>query len=208
MLAMGPAAAWAQGCTLMRPDGPVPMLGTVAGVLVETIEQVDIGPNEEGVIERHARAKEVGDLANGCGSLAGLVGRMQVHAESTVPVLDPAGPMLGAGPISGMFHVYPAGGGGSMKGALSGSLDFAPTYPNDTCGGPCPWVLASGDWSITKTGLRGQFAGLALVPFPCPAGLCYLDPTGTLGTGPVPLTDAEQIPAPSAKFVITLFQLP
>jgi hypothetical protein len=208
LLAVGPAAAWAQSCTLTRPDGPVPVSGTVAGVLVETIEQVTIAPNEDGVLERSARAKEVGELGNGCGSLAGLVGRMQVHAESWVPVLDPEAPLLGAGPISGMFHVYPAAGGPAMKGALSGSLDFSPTHPNETCGGPCPWVYASGDWSITKAGLKGQFTGLALVPFPCSWGLCYLDPTGTLGNGPVALTAEEQIPAPSAKFVITLFQLP
>jgi hypothetical protein len=206
LLAVGPAAAWAQGCTLPLPTGSVPVNGSVAGVLVETIEQVTIAPNEEGALERSAKAKEVGALGNGCGSLASLVGRIQVHAESWVPVLDPTVPLLGAGPISGMFHVYPAAGGAALKGALAGSLDFSATHPNDMCGGPCPWVYANGDWSITKAGLKGQFTGLALVPFPCAWGFCYLDPTGTLGPDPVALTPEELIPEPSAKFVITLFQ--
>jgi hypothetical protein len=206
LLALGPAPAGAQGCTLTLPTGSWPVNGTVAGVLVETIEHTAIVPNEEAVLERHARAKEMGELGHGCGSLASFAGRIQVHAESWVPVLDHTVPLLGTGPISGVFHIYPVDGAKPMKGALSGSLNFYPTHPNELCGGPCPWVYASGDWSIAKTGAKGQFAGLALVPYPCELGLCYWDPTGTLGTGPVALTPEELIPAPSAKFVITLFQ--
>jgi hypothetical protein len=217
LLALGPSAAWA-GCPL--PGAPGPANGTIGGVLVETIEQADIALNETGQLERYARATERGTLAAGCGSLGALQGRIMVQAESWTPVLDPTVPLLGLGPIAGVIHIYPAGGGASIRGALAGSLDFSPTHPStatepNVCPMGCPWVTAKGTWTTTgRNSTSGGFAGLALVPAPCPGdqGLCYYDPTGTLGDltplglAVVPLSDAELIPAPSAKFIITLFQ--
>ncbi len=213
LLGVGPAAAWAEGCSLPSGQG---VNGWLGGVLVETIEQAEIGLGESG-LERHAKATERGTLSGACGSLAALRGRIMVHAESWIPVLDPSVPLLGIGPITGTFHIYPDGqDSGSLKGALAGSLDFTPTQPNDNCQLGCPWVGAQGTWTTTgKNSTGGLFGGLALVPAPCPTGvgLCYYDPTQTLGEAlpgwpfaVVPLTDAELIPAPSAKFVITLFQ--
>ncbi len=212
LVGFGPAAAWAQGCTLATPAGGVPVNATIGGVLVETIEHTEIVLGDTGLPERHATATERGNLGGTCGSLASFQGRMMVHAESWVPILDPTVPLLGEGPITGIFHIFPDGSTASVKGALAGSLDFSPTR-GDTepwlslCGGPCPWVVAQGTWTTTgKNPVAGQFGGFALVPFPCGLDLlCYLDPTGTLGQGPIPLTAEELIPAPSAKFVITLF---
>lgn len=204
LLGLSPMVASAQDC----PAGA----NILQGVLVETIEQTDVRLGDEGKLERYARATERGALAVGCGSLAGLRGRMMVHAESWVEVFDPTVPLLGAGPITGTFHIYPEDGNGSVKGVLTGTLDFAPTRGDtspwrEQCGGPCPFVLVEGGWTTSgKSPIAGWFGGLALVPFPCGPSLCYMDPTKTLGVGPIPLTAEELIPAPSAKFVITLFQ--
>ena len=213
LLGLAPATAWAaEGCSL--PTGQA-VNGRLGSVLVETIEHAEIVLGETG-LERNAGATERGTLANACGSLARLQGRIMVYAESSIPVLDPSVPLLGVGPISGTLHIYPDGGGASVKGVLAGTLDFTPTQPNDNCARGCPWVGAQGTWTTAgKNSTSGGFAGLALVPAPCPTGegLCYYDPTQTLGAAlpgwpfaVVPLTDAELIPAPSAKFIITLFQ--
>jgi hypothetical protein len=207
LLALAPAAASAEPCS----NGAN---GAIGALLVETIEHTELVPGDEGV-ERHARATERGDLAGGCGSLESFQGRMMVHAESWIPV-DPATGLLGLGSITGTFHILPEAGQSSVKGVLEGALDFTQTHPGVVCPMGCPWVLASGWWKTAgKNVTQGMFGGLALVPAPCLTGegLCYYDPTGKLGeidprvgAAVVPLTDAEMIPAPSAKFIVTLYQ--
>jgi hypothetical protein len=222
LLGFGPGAAW--GCDLMTPQGPVAVSSTINGLLVETIERVSWTVTDEGEIHRLANAKEVGALSQACGSLAQLTGRIKVQpALSDVPVTgegDPVSgiPDLGVGTVSGDVKFY-RDSGSVLKGTMAGFLDFTPTNagtrmcPNPATGelGPCPFVYSWGTWVIPSVGLQGGFSGLALVAFPCAAetGYCYLDVTGALSGTPyslVPLTIEETQPAPSAKFVITLYK--
>jgi hypothetical protein len=196
LLGLGPAAAEAQQCTLQ--DGTV-VNGSVLGVLTETIERVDFVATDEpsDPVHRVATAKEVGSLTQGCGSLAFLEGAVKVQ-----PVISDVSLATGVGPITGSVKFYPSSsGGGVLKGTLTGTLDFTPAF------GGLPFVNVSGTWNIPSSGLGGGFAGVALVPFPCEAatGFCYFDVTGALGGGLVPLTIPETQPAPSAKFIVTLF---
>jgi hypothetical protein len=196
LLAVGPAAADDPACTL--PDGTV-VRGSVVGVLTETIERVDLVATDEPTdpLHRVATAKEVGTLTGGCGSLAFLEGAVKVQ-----PVVSDVSLTTGTGPITGSVKFYPSSsGGGVLKGTLSGTLDFSTVssgYVN----------VNEGKFSIPSLGLEGGFVGVALVPFPCTVaatGFCYYDVTGALGGGFVPLTVPETQPAPSAKFVLTVF---
>jgi hypothetical protein len=212
LLAFGPAAAWA--CTL--PDGTTTVQATVTGVLTETIERVDTVQTDDNEVHRVATAKEVGTVTAGCGtSLAALIGAIKVQpALSDVLVFSSSpNPALNTGPITGSVKFYPASGSGVVKAALTGTLDFTTAIVQRL-----PYVTISGEWTGTNSSLRGGVVGVALLPVAaadlggaCLAatGFCYVDVTGGLsGTAGtlVPLTIDEVQPAPSAKFVVTLFQ--
>ncbi len=202
-------------CAILGPLGPVPVNGTVMGVLLETMENAPAhaapggtGPLASGTYPvgqgvRLAQATERGTLANDCGTLAGLAGEIVVRAQSRVMVVtDPTGapvmnpgtgaPDLGVGPFDGRFTVQTAAG--PVSGMIEGLLDFRPTASTSTaCNGwPCPFVWVQGDWSTLRDG-AGQLIGVALVPFRSPAfdaifgagTWLYLDPTGTLPGVPI-----------------------
>jgi hypothetical protein len=228
---LAPAATFAQSAP--GPVGPCPVYfntlppgattsstGSVLGVLNETRERIGINldnpsPLNQGKFVdgfRMANATERGTLFNGCGTLAGFEGEIHVQATSRIPanfggtVSD--NPNLGIGPISGRFHIE--GGDGRIGGRLNGVLDFVPTNASvRLCGGPCPFVMASGSW--TTNDKAGSFAGFALVPVqPVPGVWVYVDPTGVLTGAPnavVPLTpeDFNADGLPEAKFIINLF---
>lgn len=210
LFVLAPAAAWAGECDVTTLTGPIPAGASVRAVILEAIEHVGFVATTTGLV-REASANETGTLSDGCGALASLEGRIHSHATSTTPVSATGD--LGVGDITGTFHIYPDGSGsGSVKGVLVGYLDFTPTNAgNTTCGGPCPWVWAWGSWTTSgKNPTGGGFVGVAFVPFPCSWGWCYLDdPLGSLSGVQynfIPLTQKELTPAPSAKFVVTLFQ--
>jgi hypothetical protein len=218
VLGLGPTAALADSCTFQG----LTVNGTVKAVLRETREKVTWSATS-----REAKATENGDLREGCGSLSPLVGTAQAKGQSEIPVLGtlPNGlPILGKGPTSAKFHIDTAASG-RVTGELGGELDFTTLYGSPLCGGPCPFVLASGTWSTQgndQTG--GGFGGVALVAFDAtqgcptalsPTGWCYLDPTATLTGFPVPggtlvPLDAgnfsEKDGLPEAVFIVTLFQ--
>ncbi|HEV8675182.1 MAG TPA: hypothetical protein VGX21_14125 [Methylomirabilota bacterium] len=186
LLALGPVAADAE-CTG----------NSIVGVLTETIERVDFVATDEpsDPVHRVATAKEVGTLTQGCGSLAFLEGAVKVQ-----PVISDVSLATGVGPITGSVKFYPSSsGGGVLKGTLAGTLDFTPAFSG------LPFVNVSGTWIIPSLGVSGNFAGVALLAFPCaaPTGFCYidLDNPGEV----VPLTIPETQPAPLSKFVVTLF---
>jgi hypothetical protein len=218
LLGLSSTTAWADGCAFQG----LTVNGTVKAVLRETLENVSWPDGT-----RQAQATEIGDFRDGCGTLSSLVGAAEAHANSRIPVLGalPNGlPILGKGPTSGTFLVDTAASG-QQPGTLDGELDFTTLYGSPLCGGPCPFVLASGTWSTlgdNQTG--GGFGGVALVPFDttqgCPAvlsptGWCYLDPTSTLTGFPVaggtlaPLGAgdfSQRDGTPQAIFIVTLFQ--
>jgi len=239
------SARASEPCAIQGPLGPVAVNGTVMGVLLETMENPPAhaapggtGPLASGTYPvgqgvRLAQATERGVLVNGCGTLAGLVGEIVVHAQSRVmvvtdtagePVLNPVtgAPDLGVGPFGGRFTIKSVAG--PVSGKIEGLLDFSPTASTSTLcnGSPCPFVWVQGEWTTARNG--GQLIGVALVPFQSPAfdaflgagTWLYLDPTGTLpgfpiGQGatvsPLNVDDfSTTFGTPLAKFLVTLFQ--
>ena len=249
LLALGPAPARAAGCTIMLGGPPLAVTGALVGVLSETLESppaqaapggtgpLAAGTYPVGLGVRLAQAAEIGTFVplmvpgtGDCrGSLAGLPGAVEIHAQSRVdvmlddsgsPVINPAtgSPRLTSGPISGGFKIVTPTG--VVRGKLDGTLDFGPTNLDLVGQRPQPLVLASGTWALQgRNVLSGGFAGLALVPVPptlCPLGVwCYVDPTfalpGGVDTGmgvqlvPLSPSDFNQFGAPEAKFVVTFF---
>lgn len=228
---LAPAATFAQSApgpgglcqvpfNTLLPGATTGSTGSVLGVLNETRERINIAldnpsPLNQGKFVdgfRVANATERGFLFNGCGTLAGFEGEIHVNATSRIPanlggnVTD--NPNLGIGAISGTFHIESRNG--RIDGRLNGVLDFVPTNSTVTlCGGPCPFVMASGSWKTNNK--AGSFAGFALVPVqPAPGLWVYVDPTGVLTGAPnaiVPLTaeDFNVEGLPEAKFIINLF---
>ena len=233
-------------CAILGPVGPVPVNGTVMGVLLETMENPPAnaapggtGPLPSGTYPvgqgvRLAQATERGTLAKGCGTLAGLVGEIVVHAQSRVmvvadatgaPVINPVSgaPDLGVGPFDGRFAIKTDAG--PVSGRIEGLLDFSQTASTSTvCNGwPCPFVWVQGSWTTVRNG-AGGLIGVALVPFQNPAfdaifgagAWLYLDPTGTLpgipiGQGvtvsPLDVGDfSTNFGTPLAKFLVILYQ--
>jgi hypothetical protein len=187
LLALGPAPVAAADCTGNQ----------VLAVLTETIETVEFTVEVDGV-HRVATAKEVGTLSNACGNLAFLEGagvKVQPVGSDVMVGLD-GKPTVGT--LAGSVKFYPHTSGGVMKGTITGALDFT------TLGSV--YVGVTGKFELPGAGIKGTLSGLALMPFPCaaPSGFCYLDVTGQLGGGVVPLTIEEAQPEPLSKFVVTL----
>ncbi len=227
LLALVPAAAMAS-CPLPTLQGLVYVNGTASGALLEVLESPPAlaapgGPTMPGAFSpgiggqfgtfaaRIAEATESGSLS-GCGTLSGLSGNIEVHAQSRIPLTATG---LGTGTISGAFQIRGAGNG-ATAGSLDGALSFV---SNEACGGPCPLALASGTWNtLGRNRTAGGFAGVALVPVPLgcsldSGGCFYVDLLGVLGQGEgafIPLDPnteySKQFRTGVAKFVITLYQ--